>query len=121
MPRQKKRPIERQPRLTTHGHRLAGRPADEVPQADHWRTTRRRAAARAGALHQMPRVLATGMCRIELLALHWQDIDLDAASLTVNLSLEYTRKHGLRFKAPKTKRGRRTITLPRISLTRASS
>src|SRR5262245_27481557 len=57
-------------------------------------------------------VLATGMCRNELLALHWQDVDLDAASLTVNLSLEYIRKHGLRFKAPKTKRGRRTITLP---------
>jgi len=56
--------------------------------------------------------LATGMCRNELLALHWQDVDLDAASLTVNLSLEYIRKHGLRFKAPKTKRGRRTITLP---------
>jgi len=56
--------------------------------------------------------LATGMRRNELLALRWQDVDLEAASLTVNLSLEYTKKHGLRSKAPKTKHGRRTITLP---------
>ena len=56
--------------------------------------------------------LATGMRRNEVLALRWQDVDLEAASLTVNLSLEYTKKHGLRFKAPKTKHGRRTIALP---------
>jgi integrase len=55
--------------------------------------------------------LATGMRRGELLALRWQDIDLDAGKLRVERSLEQT-KAGLRFKAPKTKHGRRTITIP---------
>jgi integrase len=56
--------------------------------------------------------LATGMRRNELLALRWQDVDLDAARLRVELSLEQTHKHGIRFKAPKTRHGRRTIALP---------
>jgi integrase len=55
--------------------------------------------------------LATGMRRGELLALRWKDVDLDAAKLRVEQSLEQT-KAGVRFKAPKTKHGRRTITLP---------
>ncbi|UYO37482.1 site-specific integrase [Rhodopseudomonas palustris] len=60
--------------------------------------------------------LATGMRRGELLALRWQDIDLDRAKITVARSLEQT-KAGLRFKEPKTKRGRRTITLPPSAVT----
>src|SRR5262249_7252522 len=55
--------------------------------------------------------LATGMRRGELLALRWKDIDLDTGKLRVEQSLEQT-KAGLRFKAPKSKHGRRTITLP---------
>jgi integrase len=55
--------------------------------------------------------LATGMRRGELLGLRWQDVDLGAGTLRVVQSLEQT-KAGLRFKAPKTKHGRRTITLP---------
>jgi len=55
--------------------------------------------------------LATGMRRGELLALRWRDIDLDGAVLRVEQSLEQT-KAGLRFKSPKTKYGRRSITLP---------
>jgi integrase len=54
--------------------------------------------------------LATGLRRGEILALRWQDIDLDRQTLTVNQSLEQTRD-GLRFKAPKTKQSRRTIAL----------
>jgi integrase len=54
--------------------------------------------------------LATGMRRGELLALRWRDVDLDGAKLRVEQSLEQT-KAGLRFKAPKTKHGRRTISL----------
>ena len=55
--------------------------------------------------------LATGMRRGELLALRWQDVDLDAGKLRVEQSVEQT-KAGLRFKSPKTKHGRRTITIP---------
>jgi integrase len=54
--------------------------------------------------------LATGMRRGELLASRWQDIDLDGKKLRVERSLEQT-KAGLRFKAPKTKHGRRTVTI----------
>ena len=54
--------------------------------------------------------LGTGMRRGELLALRWQDVDLDSGSLRVERSLEETGK-GLRFKPPKSVRGRRTISL----------
>jgi integrase len=55
--------------------------------------------------------LATGMRRGELLALQWGDVDLDAGTLHVERSVEET-KAGLRVKPPKTKRGRRKISLP---------
>ncbi len=55
--------------------------------------------------------LATGMRRGELLALRWKDTDLEGATITVARSLEQT-KGSLRFKAPKTKHGRRNITIP---------
>jgi integrase len=53
--------------------------------------------------------LAAGMRRGELLALQWGDVN--GASIQVERSLEET-KAGLRFKPPKTKHGRRVITLP---------
>ena len=56
--------------------------------------------------------LATGMRRNEMLGLRWRDLDLDAGRLTVEQALEQTRAHGIRTKAPKTKHGRRTISLP---------
>jgi integrase len=56
--------------------------------------------------------LATGMRRNELLALRWQDVNLDAGRLTVERSLEQTAAHGVRAKSPKTTKGRRTISLP---------
>ena len=43
--------------------------------------------------------------------MEWGDIDLDRASLRVERSVEET-KAELRVKPPKTKRGRRNITLP---------
>jgi integrase len=55
--------------------------------------------------------LAPGMRRGELLAMRWQDVDLDGGTLRVERSLEETGR-GLRFKEPKTKHGRRTISLP---------
>jgi integrase len=56
--------------------------------------------------------LATGMRRGELLALRWQDVDLDGATLKVERALEQTKRGGLLFKPPKTRYGRRTIALP---------
>jgi integrase len=56
--------------------------------------------------------LATGIRRGEILALRWQDVDIDNARLRVERSLEETRAEGLRFKSPETKHGRRTICLP---------
>jgi integrase len=54
--------------------------------------------------------LATGLRRGEVLGLRWSDVDLERCTLTVAQSLEQTTA-GLRFKAPKTKRSRRTIAL----------
>jgi integrase len=55
--------------------------------------------------------LATGLRRGELLALRLADVDLETAEVRVERSLEET-KAGLRFKAPKTAHGRRTLFLP---------
>ena len=50
------------------------------------------------------------MRRGELLALQWSDIDLNSGTVRVERSVEET-DAGLRIKPPKTKRGRRAITL----------
>ena len=55
--------------------------------------------------------LGSGLRRGELCALRWSNIDLDSRTLRIEQSLEQTRA-GLRFKAPKTKHGLRTMTLP---------
>ena len=54
--------------------------------------------------------LGTGMRRGELLALRWQDVDLDGATLRIERALEQTKRGGLVFKSPKTAHGRRTIS-----------
>jgi integrase len=55
--------------------------------------------------------LSTGLRRGEILALRWEDIDLQRATLAVRQSLEETRD-GIRFKVPKTKKSRRVVALP---------
>ena len=60
--------------------------------------------------------LFTGLRRGELLALRWQNVDFDEKTIRVREALEETKKHGIRFKAAKTKSGRRDVTLPNIVL-----
>jgi integrase len=57
-------------------------------------------------------LLSTGMRRGELMGLQWGDVDLDGGKLRIERAIEKTKKHGLRVKGPKTRHGRRTITLP---------
>jgi integrase len=56
--------------------------------------------------------LFTGMRLGEVLALRWGRVDLDRKVIQVREALEHTKKHGIRFKAPKSKAGRRDISLP---------
>ncbi|KRR26486.1 hypothetical protein CQ14_03085 [Bradyrhizobium lablabi] len=53
----------------------------------------------------------TGMRRGEALALRWSNFNPTAKTLRVESALEYTKKHGLQFKEPKSERGKRTIVL----------
>jgi integrase len=57
--------------------------------------------------------LSSGARRGEILALTWAHVDLDAG--TVNIECKQT-KAGLRFKAPKTAKGKRTVSLPPIAV-----
>jgi integrase len=54
----------------------------------------------------------TGLRRGEILALRWQDTDLESGYADVCRALEYTKERGLVFKAPKSRRGRRKVELP---------
>jgi integrase len=54
--------------------------------------------------------LATGMRRGEMLALRWSDIQ--DGKIRVERSLEQSKLGGLRFKMPKTKAGKRSISIP---------
>ena len=55
--------------------------------------------------------LTTGMRRGEILALRWQDIDLDNHKVSVNQSLVRVKEGGLIFQEPKTKLAKRTINI----------
>jgi len=60
--------------------------------------------------------LATGARRGELCALAWKDFDADVGMLRVERSLETTKEEGLRIKSPKTKHGRRAISLSPLAI-----
>jgi integrase len=55
-------------------------------------------------------ILGTGARRGEALALRWGDVDLDNGIVRIERSLEQT-KSGLRIKGPKSKHGRRNISI----------
>jgi integrase len=58
--------------------------------------------------------LFTGLRLGEVLALRWSNVDLDRKVLRVVATLEETKTFGIRFKPPKTKAGKREVTLPDI-------
>jgi integrase len=58
--------------------------------------------------------LFCGLRRGEVLALRWRHVDLDSKILQVREALEQTKAHGIRVKAPKSKAGRRDVTMPDI-------
>ena len=56
--------------------------------------------------------LLCGMRIGEVLALSWGRVDIDGKVIGVREALEETKKHGIRCKAPKSKAGKRDITMP---------
>jgi integrase len=64
----------------------------------------------------VPAMLAlfAGLRLGEILALRWNRIDLDRKTIAVREALEWTKAHGIRPKAPKSRAGRRDVTLPDI-------
>ncbi|MEO6025580.1 MAG: site-specific integrase [Candidatus Binatia bacterium] len=105
---------------------LIRNPAEAVdpPRVDHREMTTLDEEEVAGLFEavrgtrlELPVVLAvsTGLRRGELLALRWRDVDLEKATLAVRQSIEQT-KNGLAFKEPKTRRGRRVVALPNVTV-----
>jgi len=68
---------------------------------------------RLGAVFTL--AVTTGMRQGEIFGLQWDDVDLDAGTLSVRHSLEEV-KGKLTLKVPKTKSGRRNIKLSMISV-----
>jgi integrase len=60
--------------------------------------------------------LFTGMRLGEILALRERSVNLDGGVVEVREALEETKANGIAFKAPKSKAGRRNITLPDIAI-----
>jgi integrase len=56
--------------------------------------------------------LLCGMRIGEVLALRWRNVDMDGKVIKVREALEETGKHGIRSKLPKSRAGRRDITMP---------
>jgi integrase len=57
----------------------------------------------------------TGLRRGEVLGLHWSDLDLDAAQLSVRTTLVSV-NYEIRFEEPKTSRARRTVALDALTV-----
>ncbi len=53
----------------------------------------------------------TGARRNEILALRWNDLEVGNKTLRIERAIEDTDTYGLRIKAPKTERGKRTIAI----------
>ena len=88
----------------------------EILVPDEQQTARLINGAKGSSLF-IPVLLAAcaGIRRGEALAVRWSDLDENRGTLSVVRSLEQTAA-GVRFKGPKTERGRRVVTLPSIAL-----
>jgi integrase len=60
--------------------------------------------------------ITTGMRQGELLALKWEDVDLEAGILQVRRTLSTATGGGFTFSAPKTAKSRRSIKLPNTAI-----
>ena len=88
---------------------------DEIQIVEEHRLKEMLDKLRARAIY--PKVILSlfaGLRRGELLALRWCHINLDRKVLQVREALEETKAHGVQVKAPKSRAGRRDISLPDI-------
>jgi integrase len=89
----------------------------EIPSEEEITTTLKRLKDRNRQLYVLAVVtLASGVRRGELCALCWKDFDGHAGLLKIERALETTTAEGLRIKAPKTKHGRRTVSLSTFAI-----
>ena len=73
--------------------------------------------AKEGYLHcLLTLALATGMRLGELLALRWEEVDLENKTLQVRHTVDYIQGYGKVESEPKTTSGRRSITLPQFAI-----
>ncbi|MEV0734820.1 tyrosine-type recombinase/integrase [Streptomyces sp. NPDC050549] len=70
-------------------------------------------ASKTDRLHALYELaLRTGLRKGELLGLHWEDLDLDAGTVSIRRSLQRTRTGGLTALPTKTRASERRIALP---------
>jgi integrase len=105
-------------RTIGHAHRVLGKALADAERADTEMAIVRDVPAFvlkiAGERLYAPAMVAlfTGMRLGEVLALRWNHVDLDGKTIAVRAALEATTAHGIRLKTPKSRAGRRDITLP---------
>lgn len=92
-----------------------------TPEPDEirpWSDTEARAFLQASREHRMHALfvvaLGLGLRRGELLGLRWADVDLRAGQLRVAQTLQRVRGAGVVYGPPKSRRSRRTLTMPAL-------
>lgn len=58
--------------------------------------------------------LMTGMRRGEVCGLNWEDVDLEKGRISIKRSYSESPRHGVVLKEPKTKKSKRTLSIPDI-------
>jgi len=98
--------------------RLVRPPTPEHEEIHPWTDEEARRFLKAASGHRLRALfvvaLALGLRRGELLGLRWSDIDVGNRQLRVAQTLQRVRGEGLVFGPPKSKRSRRTLTMPAV-------